>query len=284
MAIAQHPRHRLIAAIALSTLALTACGNDKTSSADKQGSTTVAGKAGAPTTAGTTERVTGEDVDKTEFMKRLTDSVKHYTTAHTTMSMSMSGQDITVNGEVDYRTTPASMAMTMKSAVAGGDTEIILVDGMMYMKMASLGDKYMKLSVADGASAMGSMTEITDSMDPVNAMKSMSDAVTVVKLVGEDTVDGAATKHYAMVIDSAKLTAGIGSAGSGSVPKQVTYNLWLDDQDRIRKTEMDLGTVGKVTMTLDRLGEPVTIAAPPADQISEMSIPNMPTGSTPGSK
>jgi hypothetical protein len=54
------------------------------------------------------------------------------------------------------------------------------------------------------------------------------------------------------------------------MPKEVPYDIWLDDDKRVRKMTMDMDVQGspvKVEIELFDWDEPVDIAAPPAGEI-----------------
>ena len=57
---------------------------------------------------------------------------------------------------------------------------------------------------------------------------------------------------------------------AGKLPDQLTYDLWLDDQDRPVQMEVDLEDQGSVTVKMSDYDQPVTIKAPPASQVQKM--------------
>ncbi len=52
------------------------------------------------------------------------------------------------------------------------------------------------------------------------------------------------------------------------MPETLTYDMWLDDKDLLRRMQFDLSGV-KMDMLMSRWGEPVEVQAPPADAIVE---------------
>lgn len=252
----------------LALTAVSACGADDPDTAETSESTEEAPGDEA-----------GEEITPAEFVDAFEAGFEDATTAH--MEMAVDGQyAMTAEGDVDYSTTPPSMAMTMQNEMLGeNDTELILVDGVMYMAMGDMGGgKYLKMDLNDPNNTLGE--DITSQMDPRKAFESMEKAISKVTFVGEEDVEGEEMKHYSLVIDPAKMS----EAGTGPVPgmpEEIAYDVWLDDESLFRKAVMDLGEeMGTMTMTVSEWGEDVEIEAPPADEVTDMpSMPTMPSAS-----
>ena len=72
-------------------------------------------------------------------------------------------------------------------------------------------------------------------------------------------------------------SAAVAAMGDGTVPtdaasalEDVSYDLWLDDQDLMRRMQLDAPGGGGMTITTDDWGEPVTVKAPPASAIIQL--------------
>ena len=79
-----------------------------------------------------------------------------------------------------------------------------------------------------------------------------------------------ATTHYALTADTAGILAQLGGRDEGNLRDRVVWHLWLDDQDRPRQLQADLGEKASLHLEVTDLGEPVTIEAPPANQVQKM--------------
>jgi hypothetical protein len=184
---------------------------------------------------------------------------------------------MTAEGDLDYTSTPPSMAMTMSLPVGGGDMDIRMVDGVMYLSMGELTKgRFWKIDPSDphGPLASLGMDQLMDQMDPAKALGSMKEGISRVTYVGdEDGLD-----HYELTIDLEKMMDSMGSklppAALAQLPDAVTYDIWLDDQDRFTKMTMDdlplAGGTSSMALTVSDWGEDVDIEAPPADQVTEM--------------
>lgn len=263
-------RTRLFAALAapLLVVALAGCGSDKSGSDDKADGSSAADAAPDGLKA-------GDEIDPADFLATMKAGVDTSTTATVKMTMTAAGMDITADGQLDYTTTPPEMSMQMTMPMLGEDPiDIRIVDGKAYMNMGALsGNKFVMSSLDDPAGPLGDMSEFTDSFDPVQSMENFSDGFSKVVYVGQDSLDGDDVAHYELSIDTTKLGDALGSLGASSgteaMPKELTYDAWLDGDNRIRKVDMQLGDLGSLTMEVSGWGEDVTIEAPPSDQITD---------------
>jgi hypothetical protein len=271
---------RVLATAAATTLlvGLTACGSDEP--AEEAGDETTSETSDAPDAtadaeeseadSGDSEVAEGEEIDKAEFLADFQAGVENSTTAHMTMTTGMGGMNIDAEGDIDYQTEPPAMAMTMSMPSMGGAIDMRFVDGIFYMNMgAQSQDKFIKMDPNDPNSPMGDISELTDSMDPVRQFEAFTEGVTKVVYVVEEDVDGETTDHYVLTLDTTKVES-FKDAGTAGIPKELDYDLWLDDDDRIRQMQLDLGDTGQIEVHLTDWDEPVDIEAPPADQIMEM--------------
>ena len=103
--------------------------------------------------------------------------------------------------------------------------------------------------------------------DPSKMAESYEQAIKDVKYVGPETVDGESLQRYEVTMDTKELGDSVPDAAG--LPDTLTYDMWLDDQDRIRKVTYSVSGV-KGEMSMSKYGEPVDITAPAADDIVEI--------------
>ena len=266
---------RSLAAAALAPLLLTgvaACGGDS----DDSGST-AKDPAAAAVLADLDE---GDEVDPDEFVDTVADGIKESTTAHLDLEVTVGKQLSTdATGTVDYTTTPPSMQMTTKIPGAG-ETDMVFVDGIFYMQVGAMsGGKYWKLDPSEKGGMLSGLglDKMLDQSDPLAALKSMKSGITEVTFDGNEDVDGRDLDHYELTIDMQSVLKSYGadlpSAAAEAVPETVTYDLWLDDQDRFAQMTMDYPIMDQqmsMEMSLDDWGKAAEIKAPPADEVTEM--------------
>lgn len=208
--------------------------------------------------------------------------------AKVTFEGSMMGQ--TLKGTGAYRLKPdVAMDMTMNSPE--GDIHVTLVDNALYLQLpekerAEMGGKpWVKIS-ADGDDPMSkilgpAIKSMTDSTDVVKQVQQLKDAGTITKSQTE-SLDGQQVVHYWIDVDVAKLASvqkeELTKAGLEALQKQgvkkLSEELWVRGDGLPAKMATDVpsgqGQSGKITMTFTDWGKPVTVTAPPADQVGEL--------------
>jgi LppX/LprAFG-like lipoprotein len=267
---------RTIAALALAPLLLigvAACGDDSGGS----GSDAKDPAAGSAVLASLQK---GDTVDPDKFVDTVSDGVKKSTTAHLEMKVSSGAELATdASGDLDYTTTPPSMKMTMKVPMAG-ESDMILSDGIFYMKIGSMsGGKYWKIDPSEKGGMLDGMglDKMLDQSDPLGSLESLKSGIDKVTFEGNEQVGDRDLDHYKLTIDMQAVLTSLGSklpAGStDAMPKSVTYDLWLDDQDRFAQMKMAYPLMGQqfsMEMVVDDWGKDVSIEAPPADEVTKM--------------
>lgn len=250
-----------VAALALAGLA--ACGDG--SSEDATGTD--------PAGASIEPAEVGETVDPEDFVDDVITGITDASTAHLTMALEGGPAGITMEGDVDYSASPPEMAMTMTNTqMGGGEMQVVLVDGVLYVKMPDVGrGKWVKMDLsAEGSPLSG---DLMGNLDPSEQLSKFKESVTKVEFVGEEDVDGESLKRYTMTMraDALKdLQEELGTSERTDLPSVITYDLWLDDDGVLRQTKVAMGDLGSVTMTLSEWGEPVDIEAPASADVVEM--------------
>jgi len=273
---------RNLAAAALAPLLLTgfaACGDDQPTAGDD------ASASSSPSASESASPSTGDSIDPATFVDDVLGGLTDASTAHLTMSMKGGPASMTMEGDVDYSSTPPEMSMSMTNEMLGeGKIEVRLVDGVMYMQMPQLGKgRWIKIDLAAADSPLGG--DLLKQMNPETQLKAMKDAVTKVEYVGDERVDGDSLKHYTMTVRSdafRDLQGQLGKTGAGAtdkLPSVLTYDVWTDQDGMLRQTEVALGDLGSVTTTMSDWGDPVDIEAPPADDVMKMPSGMMPSTS-----
>jgi len=271
------PSRRLGAALAASALlvSLAACGDDKVDST----SATPTSPAASTTTSAPTEEVEPtesagpepKNVDVDDFGARLAASIEGLTTARMSMRITSSGTVIAATGQVDYRGDTPAMAMTMRSAAFGtGQIDVRLVDGVMYMSLPveGSGGKYYKIDLNDPDNPLGATFGNLDSFDPKATFDMFTHGVKKVVDLGTEDINGESTTHYQLTITTRQLKKQLGQVAG--LPKTLTYDLWLDSKDRMRRMQVVLPGSGQMTTDLSHWGEPVVIKAPPRSKVATL--------------
>ena len=112
----------------------------------------------------------------------------------------------------------------------------------------------------------------TGSQTPMQAVDQLRASKNSEK-VGEETVDGVKTTHYRCTVRTTDVIKQADPARRAELrklmrgqPKTIRTDVWVDDDDLIRKLTSAYGKVGTATMTFREWGVPFQLDVPPANQ------------------
>jgi hypothetical protein len=174
--------------------------------------------------------------------------------------------DVAQNGE------QSDLHMTMSAS--GVDMEIIAVGGEFYLGMGELTQgKFVHMSGDEAAQDpnFASMLAGLKTIDFAAQAEGFASAITAFEKTGTDVVNGTDVTVYTMTVDPATLT-GEASLVDPSVASQIgamTVVYALDAQNVPLKSDITMDVAGQamtISTVISKVNEPVTIAAPPADQ------------------
>ena len=257
-------RYAAAAATAVLLLSAAGCGNDDTDNAS--GEPTVATSSTEPSEPTGSSEPAGQEIDADQFAARLTSSFEQLTTAQVAMSIDVQGSIISATGQVDYSGDSAEMALKLKSASFGdGVIDMRLVDKVMYMSlpMVDASGKFYKIDLSDPDNPLGADLGDLTSFDPKSTFDMFTTGLLKVVELGEEDVDGDTTTHYQLTTDTEQIKKTLPKSQVKGFPDTLTYDVWLDADDRLRKMVADMPGAGELTMAMSHWGEPVDIKAPP---------------------
>jgi hypothetical protein len=192
----------------------------------------------------------------------------------------------TISGDIDVTNKSGQVTVSVPALLAF-TASVIETGGVGYIK-TSLGDsKYAKIDLGALTSALPIPSlGLTGSPDPSAASALISSINAELATLppptklADETVNGQDCYHVQEVVTSADLpqASGVLNGASGTL----TVDLWTQKSD-LRPSRLviviDGGSEGKLTLTVDltNYDGAVTIAAPPADQISDQpfSLPGL---------
>jgi hypothetical protein len=169
-------------------------------------------------------------------------ATRHARTAAVALEVRASIVTVRASGTVDF----ANERSAMRSTGLGRSVEERFVDGTLYVHGTGWPKWLATTSRAD------------DLKTPTDALELLGGG-TGAQRFGREAVDGVRTTHY-------KLRVTVGE-------EQVTADLWIDDQHRIRRVRAPLpapeaGLHATATLTFARFGLRTTITAPPASEVT----------------
>ncbi|MGH3362592.1 MAG: LppX_LprAFG lipoprotein [Nocardioides sp.] len=253
-------RRTVAAALAAPLLVsgLAACGSE---------SGTNGGSDAAPVSEGLES---GESVDKADFIADLKAGMESATTAQMEMEMNLGQSPIRAEGEMDYSGDAIAMDMTMESGMTQEPLELVLVDNVMYLNMGQMSNgKYIEYDLSDAKNLPPGMDQMAEQLDPLAAFDSMEAALTSVTFEGDEDVDGDRLSHFELTMDTSKIETMKEIPAQAGLPKEVTYDLWLDGENRMRQMNMvmEMATKAEIDAKIFDWGEPVEIEAPAKSEV-----------------
>ncbi|SFP33708.1 hypothetical protein SAMN05421810_102301 [Amycolatopsis arida] len=227
-----------------------------------------------------------------ELAQAATAQTQKSQSARFTFEMDMAGQKASGSGQGRFVGENPAMSMTM--GMGGQSMEVRLVDNALYMKMpegsAPEGMKPWIKTSLDGDDPMSqSVRQSLGQNDPAKTLDMIQEAGGKIVKSEQAQLDGQPTTHYVIEVDAVKMMEKQGQANPmldsaegrqameqiGTIPME----LWLNgdqlpvqvvmDMSKMMEAAGQAGQTGKMTMKYTDWGAPVTIEAPPADQVTE---------------
>jgi hypothetical protein len=252
------------------------------------GSPTVAGSGGGGASqGGGAGSQLGSQVKTVSDLSNLVgNSVEQATTVQVTMKSGVG----TTSGSIKFGD-PVAEKMTLDTP--NGTEQVLLVDNIFYMQIPGMQDltnkPWLKIDTTDTSNPANQIftalvSSIKENADPSQMIKNLEAGGT---LTGTDTAQlgGQSTTHYKITVDIDKMIANqtdptmkqlLGMAEQQGL-KNYPVEVWLDSHGLPVQTTIDMpamsgapGSGGVSTVTYSNWGAPVTITAPPADQVGTM--------------
>jgi len=250
----------VVATLAVS-LSLASCGNQN------QGPGYANGDAGGITYA-------HEALSKDEIIRAIAVAAKKAGSSHTTIKMTGAAK-LKASGDSSYGKGTTLLSMRMSSPQMGrGTMGLRLVGRMLYLKIPGLTPpgKFIAVDTTDTRSPLAKQfAGLGDQLEPMQNLEAVADSVLSADRVGKQTMGSTETEHYKVVVDAAPITKQMGAETAQTVrlPKQITYELWLDEKDLVHRMTFELPGVS-FESEMSRWGEPVRVKKPAPDQIASL--------------
>ncbi|HMD46539.1 MAG TPA: hypothetical protein VKG43_10285 [Acidimicrobiales bacterium] len=200
--------------------------------------------------------------------------------------------DTTGSGQLDLAN--HAVALTMNGSAAGQPVglAIIYVDGILYAQVPGIDQVAPgKTWLSVDPTSLGLATRAAPSIglganDPSALLQTLGQHGNTVTDVGPATVDGVSTEEYTVVINPAAASSAIDGSSLPQWLKQAadrfarqggTYTVCIDGSGQLRRLAFDMTLTQPASaqvhevMDFSNFGAPVSITAPPADQVVSLS-------------
>ena len=233
------------------------------------------------------------------------------------MSIDAAGESFSFSGEADVDNEAKRIDMTMDMGMLGGEMQILMDGGVVYMRSPAFQDvgtawvslDPSKMDPATAAQFGGFGTGTTDPSTYIGLFAGVFD----VKASGEEELDGVPTTHYVGTIDLKKVLAGftdvvgddvdaaakeqlemvVEQFGSLGIAEKIPFEIWIDEEGlpRRQRITMDFGRLvpgaeeARMEMTVDfsDFGKPVDIEIPRPSEVTDMTDTLAEAGNASGS-
>jgi hypothetical protein len=179
-------------------------------------------------------------------------------TVHMDMKMTGGGSDMTMTGD-------------MKLSDAGAEMDL-KTTGQQEFAMIVVGDEYYVSQTADDptytklpAEAAAVMKQQLASAEIRSSFAAFDSGLKTVTSQGREELDGEDLCAYTLTVDTKKALEAQGqTAAPAGMPKTLTYDMLLTDDDLMRRMSFELGPI-EMVMDMTEWNEPVDIKAPKVD-------------------
>jgi hypothetical protein len=221
------------------------------------------------------------------------------------MEVAAAGERFALSGEADVDQPNEQIDMTMDLGLLGGEMQVVMADGIVYMRSPMFQDAPTEwvsmdpteLSPEQAAQFGGFGMGTTDP----SAYAGLFAGVFDVEDAGEQEIDGVTTTHYRGTIDLTRVLENFGDVVGGEVDRatrkqlqetidqfeamgvedRIEFHLWVDDEGlpRRQRIAMDFGDLvpgdeeATMDMTVDysAFGEPVEVQVPRASEVTDVT-------------
>jgi hypothetical protein len=186
------------------------------------------------------------------------------------VQMTLAGQlEMSMDGRMAMTDQPEDAELELTLELQGQRLELRQVDGLIYLSgpPATPQGKWVEVDPQDEQNPMAQQFgELARSSDLNTTFDAFEAGLRDVEYVGEEEIDGDPVHHYLFTVDAAAAAEAQGQSMPPNAPEELTYDVWLTDDDLMRRVAFALGPV-KARIDATEWGEPVEVEKPPAGDI-----------------
>lgn len=252
-------------------LFLTACQDDSEPAAAPlpTPSTSATSPTATPTPTPSTDATL--DAAAEDFLDRMARGMGDSGTAH--LEMRVGGRAATrSSGDMRYdgRGSEIRLTSTLPELFAGaaGRMQVVVLRDAAYLSIPGVVPPGKFIRVGKDDPRFAELAGASIRMSPDQSVKAFRAGLVSVDEVGTERVQGERTTRYAVEVDTVRALQAQGSDVVPGMPETLTYQVWLDGQDRMRRMALAIqGT--RLRIDISRWGQPVDITAPPRSALVE---------------
>lgn len=223
-----------------------------------------------PTSASSDDRAgdpAGDALTREDFASTVSAAMLEAGSVHVALDFGSAG----ASGEGDVAVGADAAATSL--AVSLNGNEVVLVDGTYYVNLGQFsGGMFLRVDPDSGGTFGQTFKGLLDQANPATQLTLFESALTDFAVGdGATEVDGVATTAYVLTLDPSKvLTPDQLALAGGELPASIEVTMLLGPDDLPRRVTTSLAGA-EVVIDYTAWGDPVEIAAPPADQVTDGS-------------
>ncbi|QUQ70096.1 hypothetical protein [Kutzneria sp. CA-103260] len=176
----------------------------------------------------------------------------------------------------------ANTQIAMKMSADSGDAEVRVVDKAVYISLPAdargkqgISTPWLKLGGGDdpvSKALAGGFDQMAEQNSPTSILDELSKAGKITKS-WQTTLNGQPVTHYALVLDTSKAgqAAQLPADEAAKLPKTADIDVWINSDQLPVQVVMTMGDLLTSTMHYTNWGAKVDVAAPPADQVTDIA-------------
>jgi hypothetical protein len=217
-------------------------------------------------------------VNPAQLASEVRSAVHDVTSAHLTLQFGVAGQALSGSGD-EKLANGALNALDVSLKYSAGDIRLIVLGDKKYVKLpASLNTSDKPWLVVSPNSSNAIIKSLASSLDAALSSASLDSISTFIaaaktlKRDGSATVNGVSTTHYSVIVDVSRLPASMPGRDvlEQNQLKTIPVELYLDNENRPVQFTENFTVQGQQIQSklgISDFSKPVTITAPPANQI-----------------
>lgn len=201
------------------------------------------------------------------FLTRLKNGFGEEGSVHVELAMS-GGAAVQAEGDTSYGPDGSDMRLTMELGQGTGEVSMLMVDDEVFLSMPGVTPEGKYFEVPADSPALAGVESA--GLSPADSFASFEAGLLKVVEKGTEELDGEATERFELHLDAERAMAAMGSAAgpAAGLPETLVYDLWLDEEDRMRRIEYAVAGT-EVTMDMTDWGDVEPVTAPDASDLVE---------------
>ena len=186
-------------------------------------------------------------------------------TAH--MKMRIGGRaSSTSEGDMVYGADGSQLRLTTRNKQLGGALRMVVARDAAYLSLPGLtpAGKFVRIDKDDPRFARFAGAAVQ--LGPEASLEAFRTGLVSVEERGTEQVQGQPATRYAVTVDTVRALQAQGSDAVPGMPAEMTYQVWLDRQDHMRRMSLRMQGVD-LRIELSRWNQPVTITPPAKTQL-----------------